>query len=71
MPGVIGTVTGPVAVGALVDSISYDAAFWLAAAVLGGAAVLGAFAPETRRAGQEPRVIASAPDGSPQADPVR
>jgi MFS transporter, DHA1 family, multidrug resistance protein len=46
--GDIGTVTGPVAVGFLVDSVSYGAAFFLAAGVLGLAAVAGLFAPETR-----------------------
>jgi len=48
MAGDIGTVTGPVAVGFLVDSVSYNAAFYLAAGVLGLAAVAGLFAPETR-----------------------
>ncbi len=51
MAGDIGTVSGPVAVGFLVDSVSYSAAFALAAAVLGLAAVAGLFAPETRSAG--------------------
>jgi MFS family permease len=50
MVGDIGTVSGPVAVGFLVDSVSYSAAFVLAAAVLGLAAVAGFFAPETRKA---------------------
>ncbi|HXL17375.1 MAG TPA: MFS transporter, partial [Streptosporangiaceae bacterium] len=49
MAGDIGTVTGPVAVGFLVDSVSYAAAFVLAAGVLGLAAVAGIFAPETRK----------------------
>jgi MFS family permease len=48
MAGDIGTVTGPVTAGYLVDVASYGAAFGLAAAVLGMAAVLGLFAPETR-----------------------
>jgi MFS family permease len=48
MAGDIGTVTGPVAAGYLVDTISYGAAFALAAAVLGAAAALGLLAPETR-----------------------
>ena len=48
MAGDIGTVSGPVAVGFLVDSVSYSAAFALAAAVLGLAALAGLFAPETR-----------------------
>jgi len=49
MAGDIGTVTGPVAVGFLVDSVSYDAAFLLAAGVLGLAALAGLFAQETRK----------------------
>jgi DHA1 family multidrug resistance protein-like MFS transporter len=49
MAGDIGTVSGPVAVGFLVDSVSYGAAFCLAAGVLGLAAVAGLFAPETRQ----------------------
>ena len=48
MAGDIGCVVGPVAGGFLVDSASYGAAFGLAAAVLGGAAILGSAAPETR-----------------------
>ena len=47
MAGDIGSVAGPVAGGLLVDSASYGAAFGLAAAVLGGAAILGCAAPET------------------------
>ncbi len=50
MAGDIGTVSGPVAVGFLVDSVSYGAAFFLAAGVLGLAAVAGLFAPETKQA---------------------
>ena len=49
MAGDIGTVSGPVAVGFLVDSVSYTAAFVLAAGVLGLAAIAGFFAPETRQ----------------------
>ena len=49
MAGDIGTVAGPVAVGFLVDSVSYNAAFFLAACVLGLAALAGLFAQETRR----------------------
>ena len=41
MAGDVGSVTGPVAGGLLVDSASYGAAFGLAAAVLSGAALLG------------------------------
>ncbi len=48
MAGDVGSVVGPVAGGFLVDSASYGAAFGLAAAVLGGAAILGSAAPETR-----------------------
>jgi MFS family permease len=48
MAGDVGSVTGPVAGGILVDSASYGAAFGLAAAVLGGAALLGLLSPETR-----------------------
>jgi len=51
MAGDVGTVTGPVAAGLLVDTFSYTAAFGMAAAALGLAAVLGVFAPETRRPG--------------------
>jgi MFS family permease len=51
MAGDIGSVVGPVAGGLLVDSASYGAAFGLAAAVLGGAAILGSVAPETRPGG--------------------
>lgn len=49
MAGDAGSVTGPVAAGYLVDTASYSAAFGLAAGVLGAAAVLGLFAPETGR----------------------
>jgi len=51
MAGDVGSVVGPVAGGFLVDSASYGAAFGLAAAVLGGAAILGSAAPETRPGG--------------------
>ena len=51
MAGDAGTVAGPVTAGYLVDTISYSAAFGLAAGVLGVAAVLGFFAPETRSPG--------------------
>jgi DHA1 family multidrug resistance protein-like MFS transporter len=51
MAGDVGAVVGPVAGGFLVDSASYGAAFGLAAAVLGGAAVLGLASPETRAGG--------------------
>jgi DHA1 family multidrug resistance protein-like MFS transporter len=48
MAGDVGTVSGPVAAGFLVDTVSYGAAFGLAAGVLGLAAGLGFSAPETR-----------------------
>ena len=48
MAGDVGAVVGPVAAGFLVDTVSYAAAFALAAAVLGVAAVLAFFSPETR-----------------------
>jgi len=51
MAGDAGTVAGPVTAGYLVDTVSYGAAFGLAAGVLGVAAVLGFFAPETRSPG--------------------
>jgi MFS family permease len=48
MAGDIGAVTGPVTAGYLVDVASYGAAFIVAGGVLGLAAVLALFAPETR-----------------------
>jgi MFS transporter, DHA1 family, multidrug resistance protein len=48
MAGDVGSVTGPVAAGFLVDAISYSAAFGLAAVTLSLAGILGLFAPETR-----------------------
>ena len=68
MAGDVGSVVGPVAGGFLVDSASYGAAFGLAAAVLGGAAILGSAAPETRPG--EPCQAAPASAGSP-VDPDR
>jgi MFS family permease len=56
MAGDAGAVTGPVAAGALVDAASYPAAFALAAVVLGGAAVLGYVAPETRGGSHSPEI---------------
>ena len=85
MAGDIGTVSGPVAVGFLVDSVSYGAAFCLAAGVLGLAAGAGFFAPETRQAarvagdrelaacspGTADRVcVAGAAGGQTHADPA-
>jgi MFS family permease len=52
MAGDIGTVSGPVAVGFLVDSVSYSAAFVVAAGVLGLAAAAGFVAPETGKTNQ-------------------
>jgi MFS family permease len=65
MAGDVGSVTGPVAGGILVDSVSYGAAFGLAAAVLGGAALLGLISPETRPGTRAPLP----PAGSPVSDP--
>jgi MFS family permease len=48
MAGDAGVVTGPVTAGYLVDAASYGVAFGVTAGVLGLAAVLGLFAPETR-----------------------
>jgi MFS family permease len=47
MAGDTGSVTGPVTAGFLVDSVSFTAAFGLAAGVLGLAAVVSYFAPES------------------------
>jgi len=47
MAGDTGSVTGPVVAGFLVDSVSYSAAFGLAAGVLGIAAIFGYLAPGT------------------------
>ena len=58
-----GSVVGPVAGGFLVDSASYGAAFALAAAVLGGAAILGSAAPETSPG--EPAMPTPSPELSP------
>jgi MFS family permease len=62
MAGDVGTVTGPVTAGFLVDTASYSAAFWLAAGVLGLGAILGLFAPETR---WRDRALAPGRDPSP------
>jgi MFS transporter, DHA1 family, multidrug resistance protein len=70
MAGDIGTVTGPVAVGFLVDSVSYGAAFGLAAVVLVLAAVAGLLAPETRRAGAARIPIGETAGAQPHADPA-
>ena len=64
MAGDVGSVTGPVAGGLLVDSASYGAAFGLAAAVLGVAALLGLISPET-----QPDDHARRPAGRPLSGP--
>ena len=46
MAGDVGTVTGPVVAGLLVDSASYPAAFGLAGGVLAAAALLALITPE-------------------------
>jgi hypothetical protein len=58
--------------GLLVDTYSYAAAFEVAAAALGLAAVLGLFAPETRprtqaalRSGERPAGASAAEDSQP------
>jgi MFS family permease len=74
MAGDIGTVTGPVTAGYLVDVASYDAAFGLAAGVLGLAGLLGIAAPETRwrdRAVAESPAAATPPARSAQTAPGR
>jgi len=70
MAGDVGTVSGPVTAGYLVDVASYGAAFGLGAGVLGLAAVFGLFAPETRWRHQpaDPRPAISSPAGSSLAD---
>ena len=67
MAGDAGTVTGPVAAGFLVDRASYAAAFELAAAVLGAAAVLAALVPEGRphRPAADPPPSGAAPPTPP------
>ena len=64
MSGDIGAVTGPVTAGFLVDVASYQAAFGLAAGVLGLAAGLGLLAPETRWAQRLPAATAQAGAGN-------
>jgi DHA1 family multidrug resistance protein-like MFS transporter len=48
MSGDVGAVSGPVAAGFAVDAASFSAAFALSGAILGVAAILAFFAPETR-----------------------
>lgn len=65
----IGAVTGPVIAGRIAD-VSYSDAFGATAAILGLAAIVAAFAPETLHRGvgpPEPTVIAAAPDGEASA----
>jgi MFS family permease len=70
MAGDVGAVTGPIAVGALVDSVSYNAAFILAAAVLGLAACVGLASPETRKSAPASRRVGSqTPPSAEQLDP--
>lgn len=71
MAGDVGAVTGPVAVGFLVDSVSYQAAFLLAAGVLVAAAGTGLAAPETRIAASDPVVPASPTPAGQQLDGER
>jgi MFS family permease len=72
MAGDIGTVTGPVTAGYLVDVASYGAAFGLAAAVLGLAAMLGLSAPETRwRQQRLTGPAATSPAPGPAPNPAR
>jgi MFS family permease len=68
--GDIGTVTGPLAVGFLVVSVSYNAAFFLAAAVLGLAALAGIFAPETRKPDTRRVIIPETKVAQPHCDPA-
>jgi MFS transporter, DHA1 family, multidrug resistance protein len=68
MAGDVGSVSGPVAVGFLVDSVSYAAAFAVAACVLLLAAVAGLIAPETH-AGHGSHEAREVP-GAAQADPA-
>ncbi|HLH59173.1 MAG TPA: MFS transporter, partial [Streptosporangiaceae bacterium] len=67
MAGDAGSVSGPVAAGYLVDTVSYAAAFDLAAGVLGLAAILGLFAPETRVRARTTRCRAG--EITPEAEP--
>jgi len=70
MAGDIGTVTGPAAVGFLVDSVSYAAAFVLAAGVLGLAAVAGLFAPKTRQPDAHRIHLGETAGAQPHCDPA-
>lgn len=68
MAGDTGSVVGPVAAGFLADTVSYGAAFGLAAGVLGAAAALGILAPETR-AGRDPAPVSVAAPGAGETRP--
>jgi len=68
MAGDVGTVSGPVTAGYLVDVSSYGAAFGLAAGVLGLAGFLGLLAPETRWRHQQ---VTPGPAYSGPVDPRR
>ena len=67
MAGDAGTVTGPIAAGLLVDSVSYPAAFVLAGGVLAAAALLTALTPE--RPAAEVRLPARRPERSAPGGP--
>jgi MFS transporter, DHA1 family, multidrug resistance protein len=69
MAGDIGTVAGPVAVGSLV-LVSYTAAFVLAAGVLGLAAIMGMFAPETRQPRAGRVHVGETAGAQPHCDPA-
>ena len=69
--GDIGTVAGPVVAGFLVDTVSYDAAFVLAASVLALAAAFGLGAPETRWPAPELAGQAMAAPGRPPPGRIR
>ena len=71
MAGDVGAVTGPIAVGFLVDSVSYRAAFLLAAGVLVAAACTGLAAQETRIAASDPAIPASPATAGQQLDGER
>jgi MFS family permease len=63
----VGTVVGPVAAGRLAD-VSYPDAFGVTAGILGIAAVLSLFAPETRGTSVgEPALVSPRPDGGTSA----
>jgi MFS transporter, DHA1 family, multidrug resistance protein len=68
MAGDAGAVTGPVVAGLLVDTYSYAAAFEVAAAALGLAAVVGLFAPETRPRAQAALRSGERPSGASAAE---